>query len=214
MLKTDLTERSSSLKSIGSTEFHHCKDGTRAYRYGFNGKENDDEVFGDGRFIAYEERIYDPSISRFYSTDPKEFNYPWQSTYCYFRNSPIGIYDYKGAGEPFGPENLNICEINPDVALEQDAPSQIIESNSRTYDGTIAHRAFTQYIRRNFPSERPWKCNRNINGKDDRSRPDLIYFSPDQRLGGVWEIKPIETILTGQAQNDVDYYVENLNKLG
>jgi RHS repeat-associated protein len=67
-----------------------------AYRYGFNGKEKDSETF-DGA-IAFEARIYDSRIGRFFSTDPREAEYAWQSTYAYFSNCPIAIIDHLGMG--------------------------------------------------------------------------------------------------------------------
>jgi RHS repeat-associated protein len=69
-----------------------------AYRYSFNGQEKDDEVSGDGNSIAYELRIYDPRLGRFSSIDPRTSEYPWQSTYAYFKNCPIITLDYKGGG--------------------------------------------------------------------------------------------------------------------
>lgn len=46
------------------------------YRYGFNGKENDNEVKGSGNQYDYGFRIYDPRIGRFLSTDPLFKTYP------------------------------------------------------------------------------------------------------------------------------------------
>ena len=46
------------------------------YRYGFNGKENDDEVKGEGNQQDYGMRIYDPRLGRFLSVDP--FNAAWE----------------------------------------------------------------------------------------------------------------------------------------
>ncbi len=40
------------------------------YRYGFNGKENDNEVKGEGNQQDYGFRIYDPRLGRFLSVDP------------------------------------------------------------------------------------------------------------------------------------------------
>jgi RHS repeat-associated protein len=68
------------------------------YKYGFNGKENDNEVKGEGNVVAFEARIYDSRLGRFLSTDPREKDYAWQSTYAYFGNSPISILDIKGEG--------------------------------------------------------------------------------------------------------------------
>ncbi len=39
------------------------------YRYGYNGKENDD-VKGEGNQQDYGLRIYDPRVARFLSVDP------------------------------------------------------------------------------------------------------------------------------------------------
>ncbi len=46
------------------------------YRYGFNGKENDNEVKGVGNEIDYGMRVYDPRAGRFMSVDPLTEKYP------------------------------------------------------------------------------------------------------------------------------------------
>jgi RHS repeat-associated protein len=69
------------------------------YRYGFNGKETDDENAGDLDFGA---RIYDSRLGRFLSPDPKENDYPGQSTYVCAINNPIGCIDVNGEGVPLG----------------------------------------------------------------------------------------------------------------
>jgi hypothetical protein len=55
-----------------------------SYRYGFNGKEKSDEISGGA--VSFEASIYDSRIGRFFSTNPKEVEYGWQSTYVYFKN--------------------------------------------------------------------------------------------------------------------------------
>jgi len=69
---------------------------SKAYSWGFNGKEKDDEAFLG--CIAFEARIFDSRIGRFFSRDPREKDYSWQSTYAYFKNSPICILDVRGMG--------------------------------------------------------------------------------------------------------------------
>ena len=66
------------------------------YRYGFNGKEEDDEVKGDGNQIAYENRIYDPRIGRWLSLDPLQKKYPSESHYAFVSNNPIIFSDVDG----------------------------------------------------------------------------------------------------------------------
>jgi RHS repeat-associated protein len=66
------------------------------YRYGFNGKENDNDVKGDGNQQDYGMRIYDPRLGKFLSVDPLTKQYPWLSTYHYASNSPIANVDLDG----------------------------------------------------------------------------------------------------------------------
>jgi len=67
-----------------------------SYRYGFNGKENDNEVKGEGNTITYENRIYDPRTGRWYSLDPLQKKYPNESNYIFTGDSPILFADKDG----------------------------------------------------------------------------------------------------------------------
>jgi len=71
-----------------------------SYRYGFNGKEYDDELKGEGNSIHYEFREFDPRIGRFSRIDPKASEYSWQTPYAYHRNNPVNSIDYLGLGDP------------------------------------------------------------------------------------------------------------------
>jgi RHS repeat-associated protein len=66
------------------------------YRYGYNGKENDNEVKGQGNQQDYGMRIYDPRLGRFLSVDPLIDKYPELSSYQYTNNSPIANIDLDG----------------------------------------------------------------------------------------------------------------------
>lgn len=69
---------------------------TDAYRYGFNGKEKDDDVKGIGNSYNFEARIYDPRLGRWLSLDPSAKNYPNWSPYNYSFNNPIVYNDPDG----------------------------------------------------------------------------------------------------------------------
>ena len=73
--------------------------GASAYRYGFNGKENDNEIKGQGNEQNYGQRIYDPRVGRFLSKDPLTANYPWYTSYQFAGNSPIAFIDRDGLEE-------------------------------------------------------------------------------------------------------------------
>lgn len=66
------------------------------YKYGFNGKENDDEAKGDANQQDYGMRIYDNRTSRFFSMDPIGSAYPELTTYQFASNTPIWAIDFDG----------------------------------------------------------------------------------------------------------------------
>jgi RHS repeat-associated protein len=71
--------------------------GSSNYRYGFNGKENDDEVKGQGLQQDYGARIYDPRIGKFLSMDPLQVQFPFYTPYQFAGNTPIWGTDLDGA---------------------------------------------------------------------------------------------------------------------
>src|SRR5882757_6334042 len=71
--------------------------GAGKYRYGFNGKENDNEVKGIGDQIDYGMRVYDPRIGKWFSPDPLEAKYAMNSPYSFASNNPELFIDKDGA---------------------------------------------------------------------------------------------------------------------
>ena len=68
-----------------------------SYRFGFNGKENDNEVHGaTGTFQDYGMRAYDTRVGRFFSVDPIAAFYPHFSPYQFSGNNPIKFIDLDG----------------------------------------------------------------------------------------------------------------------
>ncbi|WP_420983075.1 RHS repeat-associated core domain-containing protein [Chitinophaga sp. 30R24] len=87
------------------------------YRYGFNGKENDNEVKGEGNQVDYGMRTYDPRIGKFLSVDPLARNFAWNSTYAYAENSPIkfidldGLEKYDPSFKPTGVTHIQLATV-------------------------------------------------------------------------------------------------------
>jgi RHS repeat-associated protein len=69
---------------------------TDKYRFGFNGKEKDDEVSLEGGSYDFGERIYDGRLGRFLSLDRFAFKYPFYSPYLFAGNNPIAAIDIDG----------------------------------------------------------------------------------------------------------------------
>jgi RHS repeat-associated protein len=67
------------------------------YRYGFNGKENDNEISGQGNTIDFGNRIDDVRLGRWLSTD--RVSKPWLSPYQFSANNPVNNVDPDGKDE-------------------------------------------------------------------------------------------------------------------
>ena len=70
---------------------------SNSYKYGFNGKERDNEIVGtSGGTYDYGFRIYNPSLGRFLSVDPLSRSYPFFTPYQFAANKPITGIDLDG----------------------------------------------------------------------------------------------------------------------
>jgi RHS repeat-associated protein len=65
-------------------------------RYGFNGKEKDDENNVAGGSYDFGERIYDSRLGKWLSVDPLQAKYPSESPYDFCLNSPNAFKDGDG----------------------------------------------------------------------------------------------------------------------
>jgi RHS repeat-associated protein len=70
--------------------------GSADYRYGFNNKEKDDDIMGEGNWEDYGMRTYNPRIGRFFATDPLTKQYPALTPYQFSSNTPIWAIDLDG----------------------------------------------------------------------------------------------------------------------
>src|SRR5690606_6803625 len=73
--------------------------GAERYWFGFNGKENIDEING---WQDYGERFYNTNIARFFSPDPlivDNKKFLWYSPYQFAGNTPIRAIDLQGLQE-------------------------------------------------------------------------------------------------------------------
>lgn len=69
------------------------------YKFGFNGKEKDDEITGvTGANLDFGARIYDSRVGRWLSTDPWFKKYPSYSSYNFTLCNPISYMDNNGKG--------------------------------------------------------------------------------------------------------------------
>lgn len=67
-----------------------------SYRFGFNGKMKDNELYGLGNSIDYDARFYSPRLGRPLSVDPLAKEFPMLSPYQFFSNNPVWYIDLDG----------------------------------------------------------------------------------------------------------------------
>ena len=66
------------------------------YRYFFNGQEADNEALGEGALHAFEYRMHDTRIGRFWSVDPLAGKFPWNSVYAFAENRVVDGRELEG----------------------------------------------------------------------------------------------------------------------
>ena len=100
------------LSASNFTSFGFClssrKYSTPSYRYGFNGKEKDDEAKGGGNSYDFGARIYDCRLGVFLSIDPLASDYPFSSPYVYAANNPILYIDVLGMGPELAADGSDV----------------------------------------------------------------------------------------------------------
>jgi len=122
-----------------------------SYKYGFGGKENDNEIKGSGNSLDFGERINDPRLGRWLSVDPLASNFPWQSPYTSMDNNPIYLVDPTGMGT----ESTHTDKNGKVIAVYDDGDNGVYKHNDvskwngkstlgKTGDG-IAKMGETQY---------------------------------------------------------------------
>jgi RHS repeat-associated protein len=72
------------------------------YRFGFNGKENDNEVKGEGNIIDFGERIYESRLGRWLAVDMAAKSSPGETPYRFGHNNPVRFLDPNGQWEEDG----------------------------------------------------------------------------------------------------------------
>jgi RHS repeat-associated protein len=108
------------------------------YRYGFNGKENDNDVGkGDGNQQDYGARIYDTRVGRFLSVDPLQHQYPELTPYQFASNTPIQATDLDGLEADFSKAKVPILDYNKDDDAETKVNVFAVNTLLNIYNGVV-----------------------------------------------------------------------------
>jgi RHS repeat-associated protein len=181
------------------------------YRYGFNGKENDNEVKGEGNQQDYGMRIYDPRLMRFLSVDPISNDYPELTPYQFASNRPIDGIDQDGL--EYAKANMHsdatIVRHNSDPHIAQEqiiaAPQRrnaVIAQDVQRKINTQARSVLTKYkepdvaqkqrnasLQKNHDAktvpENHWTRNKHLNNLSERVAEPMAEMAVGEGLGKV-----------------------------
>lgn len=138
------------------------------YRYGYNGKENDNEVKGEGNQQDYGMRIYDPRLGRFLSVDPIAKSYPELTPYQFASNSPIALIDIDGLEGGLPTRATTTPRLGP--------PSSVRINSAYRPTNPNSYRTRSSYQRQE--GSRYFPPNQYNQGSPKRT-PSNIYEEPD-----------------------------------
>ena len=106
------------------------------YRFGFQGQESDAEINGERNSYAFEYRMHDPRVGRFWSIDPLAAKYPWNSPYAFSENRVIDGVELEGL--EYAPHNYSAYSwslLRPELKvahaqfIAQEATDKILNNN-------------------------------------------------------------------------------------
>lgn len=111
------------------------------YRFGYNGKEKNNEVSDVGNQYDYGLRIYNPRLGKFLSADPLYRDFPWNSTYSFAENRVIESIDLDGAEQHHylltrndGKSKLTLTKVEDDwIDMNLQPKANYITFGERTF---------------------------------------------------------------------------------
>jgi len=166
-----------------------------SYRYGYNGKENDQE----SGLQDYGFRIYNPGLGRFWSVDPLSKTFPWYTPYQFAGNKPIWAIDLDGAEEKIVSEKLNDNEQFKSL-LQIIESSKIIQSFHKQFEAQ--HNYVIIYT-----SFEPLRMNSSgVTYKDSNWKGSTTLISSENEFYNSYIAKNI-------SFNEIEGYLENNKKV-
>ena len=155
------------------------------YRYGFNGKENDNEVKGEGNQQDYGMRIYDPRLGKFLSVDPLMPDYPFYSPYQFAGNKPIVAADLDGLEEWMKTQENALkrqAQLKVQKAYQNKATVQPYNPGDRTW-------------------VQKWRDSKNMLVQIPYNMANGLYTLPQQLTSGLTQQEYIENIGGGSYRS-------------
>ena len=188
---------------------------TADFRYGFQGKEGDSELKGEGNSYDFGARMYDPIMARFMSVDPLASKFPWQSPYVFCDGEPINKVDPDGRAT----ESTHIDKNGKVIAVFNDGDNSIYQHGDNADGGTPTNYMITKRHEKWGPAAQGKKVGETkywdefLVPKQDGSKPTERHPNTRIMLGTDW--KPLVEWANNYATNHWDLTVTmERSKLG
>lgn len=135
----------------------------------------DDEIKGEGNSLNYTFRMHDPRVGRFFTVDPLQSDFPWNSSYAFSENKVIHAIELEGL------EAYVLNSESEEYTYNQTATENNVPKGYE-YVGPSILDVTADYAARNpllsfFGYDPPFEGGR-VNG------PDEVYATPDKE----WKI--------------------------
>jgi|GEM_PF-612151 len=109
------------------------------YRFGFNGKEKNDEVNDKSVTYDYGFRIYDARIAKFLSVDPLQTKYPFYTPYQFAGNRPIQAKDLDGREPDLINFIIDYFYVRPAVKVSNESKVYVKNLNTVMSHDNMGH---------------------------------------------------------------------------
>ncbi len=216
-LKLEYHRAESHLKIVHCKAEKEEKSYAGAYRFGFQGQEQDNELKGNGNSLAFKYRIHDPRLGRFLSLDPLADKYPFYSPYAFSGNRVIDAYELEG----LEPIVVNGTLMGYHVQAGQ-GPTQIAAdlNSAKTqekYGYTLIDKVdWTDVVKRNIET---FKSSGNYESKDwQKNSGDEGYTQLDINEGDALSLIPTQALdrtdITSQDNDDDTTPITNEERSG
>ena len=137
------------------------------YRYFFNGQEADNEVLGDGALHAFEYRMHDTRIGRFWSVDPLAGKFPWNSAYVFAENRVIWARELEGLEAWTVNRNWHFSDIANFALFSETQIRKYEETHVKDDCANFAYRLIVDYaFENNLPLALKSKSGRTFDSED------------------------------------------------
>ena len=195
--------------------------------YSFQGQEHDDEIKGEGNFINFTYRGYEPLIGRFHQLDPLTKDFPHNSPYTFSENVAINAIELEGRERRyvFNSAYLSAKALTAIKTMPYDEVKEYMDNLAGTVFSTPKDLKFAKkMLGKNFDESAGYgkegtiglsSGNRAVRGsyEADNSTADYFYIRLVIDNGnGTWSVKEAKVTDYAGRIKKIDAYIGKLDK--